>query len=294
MSVGGFTVVLAMDSAYAKLNRAKEHRDHLVHELKAFHAKDAFDWHFEEVPAPNPRFARYAVIVQNKTPTPPGWGLIVGDILTNLRAALDHALFDHASRRKKLTEDEERRLQYPIVPHRENWVGVAARPAMATSPARKKIESKRDKLAPWVDPAVLKAIENSQPFNVPKIDNPEMESLAILDALVSRDKHRTIRVVSHVSHEFTVVHSTFKVEKVELLKVVMVDGATVAYLTVERKIRFSWETSDLTGGIFSVVNGYNPCIEVPGTGDYVSVRAGMNNLVARVDEALKFLRKAGR
>lgn len=282
-----------MESAFAKLGRAKVHRDQLVREIKAFDAKDAFDWRFDEVESPHPRFARIAVTIQNKTPTPSSWSLIVGDILTNLRAALDHALFGHASRRKTLTEDEERRLQYPIVTHRDNWFGAPAVPATATTARKKKIDSKRDKLKPWVDDDVLKAIEKTQPFSITKVSNPGLESLAVLDSLVNRDKHREVRVVSYVSREFTVEHSTVKVEKVELLKVVMVDRATVAYITVERTLRFPWETSEWTGGMFKVLNGYNPSIKVPATGDYVSVRWAMNRLVERVDETLKILKKAG-
>lgn len=161
-------------------------------------------------------------------------------------------------------------------------------------PARKKkIDSKRDKLKPWVDDDVLKAIEKTQPFSITKVSKPGLESLAVLDSLVNRDKHREVRVVSYVSREFTVEHSTVKVEKVEPLKVVMVDGATVAYITVERTLRFPWETSEWTGGMFKVLNGYNPSIKVPATGDYVSVRWAMNRLVERVDETLKILKNAG-
>jgi hypothetical protein len=282
-----------MDSAYAKLNRAKGHRDQLVREMKAFEVNDPFDWIFDEVASPDPRFARLAVTIHNKTPTPSSWGLIVGDILTNLRAALDHALFGHASSRKKLTEDEERRLQYPIVTSRENWFGAPAVPATATTARKKKIDSKRDQLAPWVDADVLDAIERTQPFSVPKVPDPSLESLAVLDSLVNRDKHREIRVVSHVSKGLNIEHSTFKVLKNEPLEVVMVEGATVAHITVERTLRMPWEASMWTGGMFHVVNGYNPCIRVPATADYIPVRWGMNNLVARVDEALKFLKKAG-
>jgi len=292
VSVGGSTVT-SMDSAYAKLGRAKLHRDQLVREIKAFDSNDAFSWGFDEVASPHPRLARIAVTIQNKTATPSSWSLLVGDILTNLRAALDHALFGHASGRKTLTEDEERRLQYPIVIHRDNWFGAPAVPATATTPARKKIESKRDKLAPWVDADVLDAIELTQPFSIRKVNDPENESLAVLDSLVNRDKHREVRVVSYVSREFTVEHSTMKVEKVEPLNVVMVDGATVAHIDFERTLRMPWELSNWTGASFKVLNGYNPSIKVPSTGDYVSVRWGMNRLVARVDETLKILKKAG-
>jgi hypothetical protein len=282
-----------MDSAYAKLDRAKAHRDQLVRDMKAFDAKDAFDWRFDEVPAPHPRLARFAVTIQNKKATPPNWSLIVGDILTNLRAALDHALFGHASRRRKLTEDEERWLQFPIVTNRENWFGAPAVPATSTTHRKKKIDSKRDKLAPWVDTDVLKAIEKNQPFSNTKISDPKFDTLAVLDSLVNRDKHREVRVVSYVSRDLTVEHSTIKVVKVEPFEVVMVDGATVAHITFERTLRFPWETSEWTGGMFKVLNGYNPCIKVPLTGDYVSVRWAMNQLVREVEETLKALKKAG-
>ena len=64
------------------------------------------------------------------------WGLIVGDILTNLRAALDHAVYGHAAARQQLTQAQERKLQFPILTNSDQWLGAAAVPATVTTPAK--------------------------------------------------------------------------------------------------------------------------------------------------------------
>jgi hypothetical protein len=45
-----------VDSAFAKLGRAKVHRDHLVAEIEAFDSADPLDWKFIEVEPLTQRF----------------------------------------------------------------------------------------------------------------------------------------------------------------------------------------------------------------------------------------------
>ena len=234
--------------------------------------------------------ASYEVTVRVTQALPSEWSLIIGDILTNLRAALDHALFSHATSRRRLTEDEEKRLQYPIVTERENWFGAAAVPATATTPRQPRIESKRDKLALFVNTKVLDVIEKSQPFNNKRMP-AQSDPLAVLNSLVNHDKHREVRVVSWLNEEFTIRHSTWKVEEISAPQTEIVDGATIARVIVRRGISLPWQQANLRGGQFDVLTGYGPSIKAP-DGSYLSARLAMNVMVKHVERTLHKLKRA--
>ena len=159
---------------------------------------------------------RFRVSVKHEQPD--DWGLIVGDILGNLRAALDHAVFGHAAARADaagapLTSKQERALQYPFVHTEPEWPNEKA------------------KLAPFMDATVLDEIEKTQPFRAQK---PEWHSFALLNRLVNEDKHRTVRVVTHVNEVFTVQPGTeADIVSIEKAPREMVDGAVMAEATVD-------------------------------------------------------------
>jgi hypothetical protein len=84
------------------------------------------------------------------------------------------------------------------------------------------------------------------------------------------------------------------VAKVEVPeRTVMHDGATVAWISVGRKIRFDWEPSDLTGGLFYVVNGYIPSIKLPTVEMFMPVHGSLDLLIRHVTKVLHRLKQAG-
>ncbi|MHA3019673.1 hypothetical protein ACXPWS_05310 [Mycobacterium sp. BMJ-28] len=282
-----------MDSAFAKLGRAKEHRDRFAKEIKAFDAANPYDWTFHEVePPPHPNLAEYEVKARVKSQVPDAWCLIIGDILTNLRAALDHALFSHVESRQTLTEKQESQLQYPVVIDAKNWFGAPAVPATATAPHIPKIESKRDKLAPFVSAKVLTAIEKTQPFSQSRVPPPHAP-LALLTTLVNHDKHRRLHVVRWVNEEFIVRHSDWEVVEVKTDQTVLTDGAVMATVTVKRKIAFPWQRADLRGGMFDVMVGYGPAIRVP-DGSLIPAGTICHYFIRDVERALHAVRRASR
>ena len=83
-------------SARRKLQRAKVHLAALQAAIQDFREKSPYEFAME-----SPGNERWqpgipvTVSVKQAPPIPDDWALITGDILTNVRAALDHAVFPH-------------------------------------------------------------------------------------------------------------------------------------------------------------------------------------------------------
>src|SRR5437763_1220930 len=97
-----------MQSAFAKLERAKALRDPLRADVEAFRARNPHDWIMRQNNCRDDESRlTISVVVQVDEEKPNNWPLVVGDILTNLRAALDHSVFGHAASRTTLTSKQE-------------------------------------------------------------------------------------------------------------------------------------------------------------------------------------------
>lgn len=267
-----------MESAFAKLSRAKVHRDQLDADVKAFRAREPHEWKPEvsdHLFEPSLAVVKFRVRIKEETPST--WGLIVGDILTNLRAALDHAVYGHAAGRQALTAKQEKELNYPIIPIATDW------------------PNRRNQLAPFIDPSVLNVIEQSQPFQSTQVP-PDWHSLALLNGLVNRDKHRAVRTVSYVSDELDVVASDLDVVSQHVPSIEMTDGAVVASLTVRRARGRPGDRPGFPGWTaktFHVENGYIEKIELPTVGDARPLLSVMDTFVRDVGALLNDLKAAG-
>ncbi len=269
-----------MESAFAKLSRAKVHRDTLRTDVEAYRARDPHDWVLRQTDHLfDPSRAVLRVVVKVKEQKPDNWGLIVGDILTNLRAALDHAVYEHAAGRVTLTPKQEKDLNYPIITIPTDWPNQRAR------------------LTPFVDSAVLQVIEDSQPFKATK-GLADWHALALLNGLVNRDKHRAVRTVAYMNEEFTVTHSKLDIIKLDTTPCEMTDGAVVATATVrlpdpssltpQQQKEAGWRLAPL-----DVVSGYIENIDLPKVGAQQSVLFVMDTLVGDVESLLNDLKAAG-
>lgn len=273
---GGFCSIVAvgsLDSAYAKAQRAHEHLDILRASIDEYRASEPHEFVRQ---VENHLFQPELVVVNFrvnvKHPPPESWGLIVGDILTNLRAALDHALFGHAAARQSLTATQERSRQYPLILKASDWPGAQA------------------KLSPLTEPAVLQVIEDSQPFKVPK---PEWHSFALLNGLVNRDKHRQVRVVSYSNEAFKITGTTGDVERIANKPCEMTDGTQVASVTLRRPLRKPGDSPNDVSVSLNVEFGYTENIELPIVAEQKSVTVVMPVLVDHVIETLDNLKAAG-
>lgn len=270
-----------MQSAFAKLARAKIHNSQLDADVNAFRAREPHVWKLQvsdHLFDPSLAVVKFAVHIRE--PMPDDWALIVGDILTNLRAALDHAVFGHAAARQSLTPKQEKWLSYPIITTKSDWSDWL---------------NQLQKKAITVEPNVLTVIENSQPFNATAFP-PDWHPLALLNGLVNHDKHRAVRTVVYVSEEFDVKSSDLDVVLKDVKPVEMIDGAIVASLTVRRATGKPGKKPGHPGWgpkNFHVVNGYSEKIELPTVGDSRALLFTMNAFVSDVERLLNDLKAAG-
>jgi hypothetical protein len=270
-----------MQSAFAKLARAKMHRDALKADVEAFRAREPHDWVIQQSSYrdPNDRLT-FSIVVRVNEEKPDHWGLAVGDVLTNLRAALDHSVFGHAAAHNSLTPQQEKSMYFPILEDPTKWQGAQA------------------SLGPLLDPAVLTVIDQCQPFHHPPQEGgPDWHPLAVLNGLVNHDKHRTVRTVSYVNEDFTVVNSELHVSSVDAEPVEMDDGAVVATVTLElppaTPLRVGSKNPGLRPVNFQVENGYIEKIELPNVGDTRPLLFVMDGAVSAVEKVLNELQAAG-
>jgi hypothetical protein len=162
----------ALAGTYLKIDRAKEHLDSLRAECEAFSDREPYTWftEFEDRPDELREYEVFAEIHENPHPY---LGLIAGDVIQNLRSALDQLVWSTIDPARRSNE-----TGYPISLTKDGYKSLGPqRLAGATDPART-------------------LIEKTQPYNwgARAKDHP----LAILRHLSNLDKHRTLLPVALV------------------------------------------------------------------------------------------------
>ncbi|MBF6323913.1 hypothetical protein IU451_15445 [Nocardia cyriacigeorgica] len=207
-----------MQSAYAKLGRAKKHLAELRTDMQNYRDSNAVTFRIRQQKDPLDSAVVIVECVARVKQPPPSedWGLAIGDILTNLRAALDHALYGHIAARHSLTEKEKKSVQFPVILNAKDWAGVDGR------------------YSKWVDPAVWAHVYDKQPFHQ---QDPQQGGLHILNDLVNRDKHRTLHVLVSIG-EVSFDRNTTRIAELTSAAKPIVDGAVLgrARLLVPLKI----------------------------------------------------------
>ncbi|MGV9972431.1 hypothetical protein [Nocardia beijingensis] len=168
-----------LESARLKLVRAHKHIVYLNEQVREFRKGDPYDFKPEiSLPDPTRPEVQFRLVVTKATDVPSEWATIVGDILTNLRAALDHAVYEHVRSVKPNLKVEE--IQFPIVDKRSG------------------IENKQR----WFDRPVYRVVNDAQPYH----DDPDQawHPLAILRDLVNADKHRAVIVTNYATLDLKV------------------------------------------------------------------------------------------
>jgi len=127
------------------------------------------------------------------------WGTIVGDVVHDLRSALDQATFQLTCHFQNTTPPEPlpkkwRSISYPIYESDPIYNQGSRKPRIA--PASKKL---------WgiTSPRILTLIKQTQPF-CGRPNAPHEHELWILNELWNIDKHRTVNLGSVIVKEFRV------------------------------------------------------------------------------------------
>jgi hypothetical protein len=162
-------------SAQRKFLWGVEHASRLLREANDYVGRDAYVFRAEVVSS-SPHEIKFHGIAEEREAPPDYWPLIAGDAIQNLRSALDHVVYEAASRTNE-------RTQFPIF----------ADPG-----------AYKDQPTNWlkgVPDSVKATIENAQPYRRYPT-NPAGSGLWQLRELSNRDKHRTLTTVaSAVQHE---------------------------------------------------------------------------------------------
>lgn len=164
-------------SVELKLGRAEEHIGTLDAEIQAYFVNEPYSaYRLVENGGTD-----HVILWSQCSPPPERFGLIAGDAIHNVRSSLDHmavalARSGAAALDANVSEEEERRLQFPITMSAEEFQTQVTRGALK-----------------WVPDKAVAVIESRQPFNaLPK--NPRLFPLYEISQFDNADKHRELTV----------------------------------------------------------------------------------------------------
>jgi hypothetical protein len=160
-----------LDGCIAKVDRADKHLQELVARVGPW-AEDVPHEFRGEI---NPVAGNYAAYLVVRKAPPIEWSIIVGDVVHNLRSALDHIAC-------MLVPKPTRATAFPIFHDREDFdCGV-------------RLAAARNRRGPLTglspESAAFQFIEQTQPYRGPH--GPESHPLFALRELSNEDKHRTV------------------------------------------------------------------------------------------------------
>lgn len=252
--------------ARRKLARAHLHAETLRAEVHAFRDRSPYKLSFQESRnIPGTRDVAIVAKVQEAPPIPSSWPVICGDVFTNVRAALDHAVFHHV--RAQAPSVASHYIQFPIVDDPQDFV------AKATG---------------RFDARVYGLIEGAQPYHW-KV--PSAHPLRMLRELVNIDKHRELVMATYTTDTFDVVSS----EMYQVLSSVVVpDNEMVVGAVVGRadlQVAEHAMGSDYLDVRCNVTFGES--IEVPGVTKRVDLMVAIDRLTERIGPLLDQLEAAG-
>ena len=209
-----------MRSAFLKWARAGELQHVLARGTREHVQRGAYSWVKSDNAAEGTDpllWSEWRLAIRE--PYPERWSVLIGDIVTNLRAALDHALWFAVN-------------QYSGPPANPNQV------TFPIAPTNAKMTRARNDLASLVSPDVWDVVDALQPYHGGT--DAYMAPLEILRWLSNADKHRQIHLVGMTSVDFGPidVEATWPVEIVEEWRHdgLIADGDVAARLVVKRPV----------------------------------------------------------
>lgn len=173
-----------LEGARRKLIRADHHLHALWRELKVFSESDACSIRSEtNLGRGGEPFIRCNYFIDRLEPIPHNWSLYVGDVLGNLRSALDHAAWAVVLHQRgvEFAHANRKRIYFPIWPTPEEFAGCF--------------------VVQNVSSEAVDAFRESQPYVYGKSDETFRDSLRALQELVNIDKHRELHIAIFKGHQ---------------------------------------------------------------------------------------------
>lgn len=186
-----------MRSAWIKWARAAEYQRLLAREGREWIATDSYAYERTDNASDNADpLLRVHWRLRVLHPYPERWSVLIGDVLTNLRAALDHSFWAAAVAHSGEPSNPHR-VTFPIHTRRKDFTKTAK------------------ELQPLVSPKVWEYIASVQPLHGG--DQAYTHPLEILRWLSNVDKHRAVHVVGRTDFGGgpVLVHSTPQLEAVK-------------------------------------------------------------------------------
>jgi hypothetical protein len=178
----------AFPSARAKIDRARQQTDALASELERFYAELTYSVR-ERFDAATGR--KTAIFTVTK-PLVPTWSAIIGEIVHDLRSALDTAVYDLTIAEQGGPLDG---TEFPVYEDEAKYTKTSKKGVPDRGSGLFKIRGINDRAKTLV--------KELQPFEFRKTHSPNQASiLALLHELSIIDKHRTIHLMRQKTSEF--------------------------------------------------------------------------------------------
>ncbi|MTE17050.1 hypothetical protein [Nocardia aurantiaca] len=255
-----------------EVERGKSHADDLYAQVGKYRELDPVAFttttNAEDNQSPTLEIKWVATVAHE---VPAEFSLILGDVFTNLRGSLDHAVYSHAEKFVQATTGS------PLDPK----VGkkIAHKFSATSGDWTKGMKNTR----PVVDPAFYTVMESQQQFSA----QPD-KRLTILDALANADKHRMLSIVQYAAPTFEMDLASLPGARLDHdPKQPIADGVTVATLTVPRPPGTSAQWVKWNGHI-----GYEEMIKDPDAPQSASLQGVVRALVEATKIALTDLQAA--
>jgi hypothetical protein len=165
--IGTFEGLSGFEGAIGKLGRAKNQLQGLnkrfitYAESQPYRCVEKFDLR------PDQEIGDYRYVIESISMPKREWGVLIGELIHNLRSALDHCIYAAAQR-------PSRDNQFPIFTEREDW------------------DKKAKRMLRSVPKEVVVLVEERQPYHATPPQRPDQHLLAVLNRLSNHDKHRLL------------------------------------------------------------------------------------------------------
>lgn len=166
--IGTFDGPSGFEGAIGKITRARWQLLDLHERFVSFLESQPYSLRREFVPADG-MSGEYRFVVESVSVPKREWGVLIGEVVHNLRSALDHAAYAASA-------NPDRHTHFPAVLNSDDW------------PVR------ADKALRTVPPSVRAYIETIQPFQRPQEIEPRKHLLSVLYRLSNHDKHRMLTI----------------------------------------------------------------------------------------------------